>query len=560
VAMGTSPQKRSDQETVEFLQKLSEMVCKARDTSNPSTVNDDLRRHIDSEANGILAPALLLWIGDNLLQEARFKEAIEVYKEPVTRYSDRSFGGRPYASFALEQMAACYEQLGEPKDAIDAYRKILDSFPEDTSPAWIHYQMGRIAEEAGNDNEAINAYAEASKAKDEPHHTMVDITDLAQRNSERLKSERKWIQPHPEGLSKLLAHALEVKDTSSLEQLASPTHFTIGAVASERHFINTEKVLSHLLNDLHKSDIQSDSSTLLGSGGKIYLKTKGWKGDLLSDHVLFLLTSTRDGWEWSGIALTQSSEGWKDVVGQIVPGTNQPLPMSIKAPWPAGLQFRAGGIEAAVGSYAAVVLFGPWGMLWDNLFAGPCGRGGGFYYNQPPTHVDVFNNRVLNDSFAIDFARFSQAGVTWISIADGTPVLAVAAGLVTRTEPNRRNGDSVLENFVHIDHTVQTIDFFRLIIELITGTRQPRVTHQFQSHYVHLAGPSMLRVSPMMVVSQGTRLGLMDDTGFSAFSHLHFSIRNVLSGNRSVRPTPMDGQTLNDNEAGKCLSSTNNPI
>ena len=98
---------------------------------------------------------------------------------------------------------------------------------------------------------------------------MVAIPDLAQRNSQRLKSERKWIQPHPEGLSKLLAHALEVKDTTSLEKLASPTHFTIGAVGSERLFIDTEKVLPHVLDNLQKSDIQLDPSTLLGSGGTI---------------------------------------------------------------------------------------------------------------------------------------------------------------------------------------------------------------------------------------------------------------------------------------------------
>ena len=78
MTMGTS-QKRGDKETVEFLQRLTEIVCKARDTPNPATINDELRRHIDSEANGILPPTLLLWMGDNLLQEARFKEAIEVY-------------------------------------------------------------------------------------------------------------------------------------------------------------------------------------------------------------------------------------------------------------------------------------------------------------------------------------------------------------------------------------------------------------------------------------------------------------------------------------------------
>ncbi len=62
-----------------------------------------------------------------------------------------------------------------------------------------------------------------------------------------------------------------------------------------------------------------------------------------------------------------------------------------------------------------------------------------------------------------------------------------------------------------------------------------------------------------MFIRQRTRLGPIDDTGNSAFDHLHFSIHDSRRGGMSVQPTPMDGQTLNDGDAERCLSSTNVP-
>jgi hypothetical protein len=66
-----------------------------------------------------------------------------------------------------------------------------------------------------------------------------------------------------------------------------------------------------------------------------------------------------------------------------------------------------------------------------------------------------------------------------------------------------------------------------------------------------------------MPVKVGNRLGLMDDTGQSWLHHLHFSIHDRLtpypgsSYGASVRPTPMDGQTLGDGDSGKCIRSSN---
>jgi murein DD-endopeptidase MepM/ murein hydrolase activator NlpD len=67
-----------------------------------------------------------------------------------------------------------------------------------------------------------------------------------------------------------------------------------------------------------------------------------------------------------------------------------------------------------------------------------------------------------------------------------------------------------------------------------------------------------------MWVPAGTRLGLMDDTSNSLFDHLHFSIhdKTIMKPGYppfggSVRPTPMSGVRLGDEDSGVCVLSTN---
>jgi murein DD-endopeptidase MepM/ murein hydrolase activator NlpD len=77
----------------------------------------------------------------------------------------------------------------------------------------------------------------------------------------------------------------------------------------------------------------------------------------------------------------------------------------------------------------------------------------------------------------------------------------------------------------------------------------------------------MVNVTQWMFVDQGSRLGLINDTGNSALDHLHLSIHDArLPGapgglDRSVRMTPFDGrQTLEDGDEGSCIRSSNTPV
>jgi hypothetical protein len=92
-------------------------------------------------------------------------------------------------------------------------------------------------------------------------------------------------------------------------------------------------------------------------------------------------------------------------------------------------------------------------------------------------------------------------------------------------------------------------------IALLSGV-MPTLNLRYTASYLHLDGPGKIPVSTGMYVKQGKVLGLMDDTGDSVGHHLHF----VLYDNAihvSVRPTPMDGQSLWEWDDGRCMHSTN---
>jgi hypothetical protein len=57
-------------------------------------------------------------------------------------------------------------------------------------------------------------------------------------------------------------------------------------------------------------------------------------------------------------------------------------------------------------------------------------------------------------------------------------------------------------------------------------------------------------------VNNGTTIGKCGSTGYSTGPHLHFVL---LKDGVSVRPSPLSGQTINDDEDGKCIVSNNMP-
>lgn len=544
---------------------LSEHVLRARVGGDPVSANDGLRVYIDRDPGGILTPALLLWTGDNFKLAARFPEAIETYARIVERFADRaSINGRPWAAHGLEQMALCHERLGDWPAAIAAYQRIVDGFPLGTSPAWLQYRIGRAEEEAGRNREAIAAYRNAERSALQPGLPPDEFSDLGRRAAERLERPSRGV-PSVRALAASVARALHERNINALAEIASSTHFGVGVTHLD--FVPFESIAEDLRRDLANSRIDVDPTALEGTSTKMTLRTDGWQGEVFKGQILFVFTGSRGGWEWMGMALTQPGTGFEplNIPGQAArmqddnddddPDPDPPIirhpPTGgggggdvfwMKAPWPSGICFRAGGLNRFIASKLPFI--GGFIALADTVSC--CGYGPyGFYYDQGTTHRNI-------DKFAIDFVRYERFA-PYLNRALSTHALAAHPGVVTRVVDGHSFGDMSDANRVELDWLTkaETQNFVKM-----GGTVQGK----FRTKYLHLDRP--VYVSVQMLIAQGARLGFMDHTGNSAWPHLHFSLhdRDMLFNGApyaSIPPDPLDGRPMLGKNDGDCLQSTN---
>ena len=514
---------------------LSTHVMRARCHARTDAAIDGLAHQVKSSPGSFFSPAYQLWMADDLLRSARYEEAIETHQRLLEKHGELPLPwsiGRAGA-VALDGLSLAYQRMGDPKRAIDALRQIGKSFPAGVSQSEIQYRIGAIAEEAGDAKLAIAEYKKAKRIKDDQARTDWPPSELAAREAARLEKKATKPVKSAEQLAEILARALAKRDDRKLASVASSTHFTVGVAGGERQFVPRDKTLAKIIADLASSKVRVDPTAIRGSGRKLYLHTEGWEGKVCRGRVAFTLIAHRGGWEWGGVILTQPGPEAADLLPPFEKMENQPLAISIKAPFVSGECWRAGGLNRYLSSF--IPFYGIGVFLADNF--SPCGYGpGGYYFNEPISHNG-------QDAFAVDFTRYVP-GLPYIPDQGGHLALACAEGMVRMVRSFLASGSESMDNRVEISHWEGPL-------------RCGGPPARYISKYLHLAGPSIVLVSQFMWVDQGTRLGFTDDTGRSAFDHLHFSIHDTTMGENSVRPTPMDGQSLGDGDAGRCVCSTN---
>jgi Peptidase family M23 len=587
---------------------LSEHTQRQRASGLPLAANPALESELKRKGDAPLSSVFTLWLADNYTAAGQFAAAVKQYESVTRRFGELSFVGSRMGAHALRTQSYCYERGRDVKAASRSIQRVLDKFADKQSaPDW--HRLGWLAETNGDEKTAAAMYKRAAGFSGPQERSGTEFVDLARRDLERMTSSRAWCRPTFEALADELHAALANKDGKALMALASPTHFAIGFWGSERSFTPREEALQQLVRDLAASATLSVPDGLSGMGNKRYLMSDGWYGEIFLGPLAFLLTATPYGVEWSGLGMFVVPPAWiergepKDKKqararrrdDDYYPGdwrdppergdsrprpapappapAGGPLPargaksvigLGMKSPWPIGMNLIAGGIipfsAQSLGILNAAIASGP--FFWPTLAAltlghsatKPCGFGfGGLYYGWPPTHVG-------RDFWAVDFARFVPFSPS-IPITYGTPVLAVASGIVFFVENRFATGSTVAANEVHIGHFATEADAFGAFLNvLFTGAPMDI----YVSEYLHLDGPTRIPVSRGMFVRQGARLGVMDDTGVSVTHHLHFSLHDTSipdSGGyqwgSSVPPVPMDAQLVLD---GECMRSTNFPI
>ena len=507
--------------------QLSGQVIRSRTRPNCSNINAMLAVVVGREPQSPAAPLYQCWIGDNLCRDGRFAEAVAAYDRAIagTQSASRLAEHIDPLTGALCDKAKAAALAGDPGLAIAAYGELAALAPHG---AYANFQAGLIAEGLGDSPLAASLYEKAAAKR--PSMRADDPAELARRALLQLETPASAFAADARELADRLTIALARRDTASLHQLVSKTHFAAGLAGGHAMF-ESEDLLEALYRDLAKSRVTARQA-MLGSGNKLYLLTRGWRGEWYKGDVIFMITRAPKGWQWSGVAVTRAHDLWLDRWRPPVEAKNQPLPFELLAPWPSGDCFMAGGLgDFVAGSTIAAAVWPFSFVVLEGLSLRSCGFGlRGFYYGLF-THTG-------SDHFAIDFSRYRR-GVPLLNASGGTHVLAVREGMVHEARGLVDTGNQVDVNYVEIDHS---------------DPADPSNKPKFRSKYLHLEGPAKLFVSKGMHVVGGTHLGRMDDTGDSIIDHLHFSIHDIQTG-ASIRPTPMAGNVLGDEASGTCVCS-----
>jgi murein DD-endopeptidase MepM/ murein hydrolase activator NlpD len=521
--------------------ELAQRTQLARLGLHPTAVNADLAGAADAERAAPTAAPYRLWIADNFAWEGLWDDAIRACDDvaEATQDAPSLLPGVDLSGAALQRRAEVAAAAGYVDQALASWRELaaLETSSEQSQEAFL--AAGLFAEGGGREADAAELYASIAASESTAE---LSPPQLARRALLRLERPDEVVLPSPTACRTLLVRALEDGDATALDGLVAGSHFAVGFVGGHFEFA-TPALREELLAELAMG-FTPGGEAMRGAGDKRYLFCEGWDGQLLRGTIALVFTRAPRGWQCGGIALTEATDEWLERVPPAREASNQPLPFTLRAPWPVGTSFTAGGFNEFAIKSAAILAAGPvaGGLLALGFSQSACGFGPrGFYYNSrvSSTHRDA-------DAFAIDFTRYRH-GVPFDNASGGTPVLAPAPGIVARADAGRPSGDSSLSNTVEILHR-----------DPVTGADD-----RYLSRYLHLAGPFLLNVSVGMPVIVGQRLGLMNDTGNSVLDHLHFSIHDQTvafpGGSRgaSVRPTPMDGVTLGDGGSETCVLSTN---
>jgi len=530
--------KLMDRRTHQEWVQLTTHVLRARSAPNCCAANANLEAAAKREPQSPVAPAYHLWIADNFARDGHYTDAARAYDAAV----DRSQALSNLADILDPTEGALYDKAqtlalgGSIAAAIDAFSE-LERFPARANRAFL--QAGLLAEKSGDPARAAGLYARVAASA--PSRRADDAAQLCRRALLRMQDAGTLYFANQYLLKDALTAVLEQRDIRQFERLVSRTHFAVGPIGGHTGF-ETEEIAQELARDLAASTV-SVKRALPGSNEKLYLHSTGWQGRWFQGDVMFVLTKAPRGWQWTGVGLSSPNERWLERWRPAVKQTNSPLPFELLAPWSAGRYFKAGGLSGYIAEQALIFGAGfPGGFFIAlGLSSDDCGFGPrGYYYNSWPTHDE-------DEAFAIDFTSYLPWD-PYNNISGGSPVLAARSGIVALAEKGTPSGDSSASNTVEIWHA---------------DPSNPPDLKRFVSRYMHMEGPNKILVSANMPVFAGNRLGLMDDTGDSVLDHLHFCIHDnqilfpgqALGG--SVRPTPMSGVTLEDEDGGTCVRSTN---
>ncbi|MCB9737933.1 MAG: hypothetical protein H6747_01620 [Deltaproteobacteria bacterium] len=570
---------------------LSERLAQLRSNrSNPErAVFIDVLGGIARDRSDPLRYVVRFWLADEYAIEGDTQTALQWLAELEAMSADESwYSSSEFQPAILRCRSRILFQAGRDDAAIDVLRKLaaISTSEEGKLGAWL--QIGGALLVKGDPASAESALRNCRPVTSANELREVSIATVARYQAatllRTLSGSQRWRAETLQEMVDRIHDALAAGTEDALLSVAAPVALATGMSAGCGALLEPPTVIREILSLGSTSQCRLQEVSKTADGTKVYFSLTGFSGGPQLQPFGIQLSFDRIlGWHWSGaiglfLALDQGQrvvdqeETWGRVSVRGILANS----MTLSAPWPSGLSFKAGGVTA-VSSWAKSVLkfvsnFTLLGWIVQKFLEDPLCKDsilpGGFYYNSGLHQGE--------ESFAIDFIRISSKhssggffdSVVFSNASSGTPVLAVNDGFVTMGEFGTESGCfSCQDNHVrirHFDETPSFTIFERIVASLgaAVGNFGSNRIFRYESLYRHLHGQfgsggiAVPLVSPFQFVSRGAVIGHMNDTGTSVGAHLHFAVIDRLT-NGAELPSPMDGQTLLPAEEGKCIISAN---
>jgi TolA-binding protein len=255
-----------------------------------------------------LRDALALASANELTRAKRLEEASEAYLD-----FERTFPKSPLIAQSYYERGLALKRLGRTNDAVKSFEALLDRAPDSVYAADAHLQLGQLATELGDTDEALAQYrrmGKTSEAKDADREALLLMAQVhynAKRWRDAIPLYRRYLKGAPEdsktkevqGL--LLACLWQVNhDDPELIDLAAklPDHPLVSSIRWQLAVSAYQQKNWERAEELFKSQIEKDPHSARTAEARFYraesLRQMGKSSDAADAYRIFLRAHPKD--------------------------------------------------------------------------------------------------------------------------------------------------------------------------------------------------------------------------------------------------------------------------
>lgn len=520
-------QMATSSDAMEQLKGISLISSFYRQFNQPAKLVDFLLNY-SSNPKAVFPERAIFWIGEYYYSIKEDSKASSYFEEVKGKFGSKSFNGESWSEIVDEKQAEIFQKRANFSSAVKKLNDLVKTYPNSERIANHYYMLASSYKALSKNPEAkkilnkiIQDYPFVLNPKTNESFKNICLRDLSELNEPKDDLKNSSLDQ----LVKNICNSINQKDFNAFSKYSPKFGFWWSQIGSEPIIIDFRMIENLISEVFKKGSVKVNAPYIIKySNDKAYVSSSGWNSDYLSDEVWLIFRIENSLWNFKGIAyygsvkeriqLSSSLNTWNNESSVYGPNITNDKPSRKEYNYPDSPDLRFTLI--APWEYGKSMSSGALATFVDSGCGYPCGWNG-YYYGQ--------GGHVNKDYYAIDFNYWEDCSAT-----GGNNVLSVAAGIVSNYAAE--NGQ------IWIDHL-----------------QCNNVSEGYESTYAHLRN---ICVSIGQYVGKGTKIGEVDDVGYSTGSHLHFALYdNLANSGNSVRPSPLNGFPRGDQGESRCIESQN---